>query len=145
MPSRKRISIYLINATLIVLLPTIVQATEPVKFDYMMNCQGCHLPQGGGFPSNSVPNLKNHLGKFLHVEGGREYLIQVPGSAQSDLDDKRLAAVVNWMLITFSENELPENFQRYTAAEVRELRREPLVDVKGTRTALIKKITKLKL
>ena len=36
-----------------------VCATEPVQFDYMMNCQGCHLPNGEGFPTI---DLKFNLG-----------------------------------------------------------------------------------
>ena len=124
------------------LLAPISHATDAVQFDYMMNCQGCHLPDGQGFPRRNVPNLSGHLGKFLHVTGGREFLVQVPGSAQSDLDDERLTAVINWMLVTFSANELPEDFQPYTVSEVNALRRTPLVDVKSTRAVLMKRIQK---
>ena len=86
----------------IMAMPVAAKATEPVHFDYMMNCQGCHLPQGEGFPLRDVPRVKGQLGKFLHVDGGREFLVQVPGSAQSDLNNERLAAVINWMLTTFT-------------------------------------------
>ena len=89
-----------------------------------------------------MPNLSGQLGKFLHVTGGREFLVQVPGSAQSDLDDERLTAVINWMLVTFSPDELPEDFQPYTVPEVNALRRTPLVDVKGTRAVLMERIQK---
>ncbi|MBU3071291.1 cytochrome C [Aestuariicella sp. G3-2] len=140
-----RLSIIGVIISVVSLLPVMTQATEPIQFDYMMHCQGCHLPEGQGFPLRDVPRIKNHLGKFLHVEGGREFLIQVPGSAQSDLNDSRLTAVINWMLITFSQTELPDNFQPYTVTEVSRLRRSPLVEVKSTRALLIKKIEKLKL
>ncbi|MEH6912273.1 MAG: cytochrome c, class I [Oceanicoccus sp.] len=118
-------------------------ATEPVQFDYMMNCQGCHLPNGEGFPARNVPRVKDHLGKFLHVEGGREFLIQVPGSAQSDLDDKKLSAVINWMLTTFSASELPQDFEPYTENEVSRLRTKTLIDVKGAREVLMSRIEKI--
>jgi len=111
----------------------------------MMNCQGCHLPNGEGFPSRNVPKVKDHLGKFLHVEGGREFLIQVPGSAQSDLNDKKLSAVINWMLTTFSPAELPQNFKPYTETEVGKLRIKTLIDVKGAREVLMGRIEKLQL
>jgi hypothetical protein len=120
----------------------LVLATEPVQFDYMMNCQGCHLPNGEGFPAHNVPRVKDHLGKFLQVEDGREFLIRVPGSAQSDLDDERLTAVINWMLTTFSAAELPADFEPYTVDEVRRLRKNPLIDVKGTREVLMSRIEK---
>ena len=126
-------------------LSACVSATEPVQFDYMMNCQGCHLPNGEGFPSRNVPKVKDHLGKFLHVEGGREFLIQVPGSAQSDLNDKKLSAVINWMLTTFSPAELPQNFKPYTETEVGKLRIKTLIDVKGAREVLMGRIEKLQL
>lgn len=134
-----RLRLALISLAMLMPLST-VRATEPVQFDYMMNCQGCHLADGAGFPARSVPAIKNHMGKFLLVEGGREFLIQVPGSAQSDLDNARLTAVVNWMLETFSANALPEDFEPYTEQEVAGLRVAPLVDVKGTRATLMRKI-----
>lgn len=135
----------LLIASLLISLSLCVQATEPVKFDYMMNCQGCHLPNGEGYPMRDVPKLKDHMGKFLHVDGGREFLVQVPGSALSDLDSARLTAVLNWMLMTFSMGELPEEFRPYTKEEVEHLRRSPLIDVKGTRKELIERILEVEI
>ena len=75
---------------------------SPLQFDYMMNCQGCHLPDGAGFPAHVTSRLvAGNLGNFLRVDGGREFLVRVPGSAQSDLGDARLAAVLNWMLVSY--------------------------------------------
>ncbi|MBT3898063.1 MAG: hypothetical protein HON80_03070 [Marinovum sp.] len=112
-------------------------ATDAVEFDYMMNCQGCHLPDGAGFPAHNVPAVAGNLGNFLGVDGGREFLVQVPGSAQSDLDDARLAAVLNWMLVSFSAEQLPADWQHYSAAEVHELRKTPLIEVTPLRAALM--------
>ncbi len=112
-------------------------ATDPVQFDYMMNCQGCHLPDGAGFPARNVPAVAGNLGNFLHVDGGREFLVRVPGSAQSDLDDARLAAVLNWMLTTFSAEQLPSDWQPYGAAEVHQLRQSPLIEVAPLRSHLM--------
>ena len=125
------------------LLSVAANATDPAQADYMLNCQGCHLPDGRGFPARNVPPLNNHLGKFLHVDGGREFLVQVPGAAQSGLSDEQLAAVLNWMLISFSLNELPENFQPYQAGEVHRLRQSPLVEVTQVRTKLLNAVTLL--
>ncbi|MEM9623819.1 MAG: hypothetical protein AAF993_19410 [Pseudomonadota bacterium] len=131
---------------LIILLTALITAagqaaaTDPVQFDYMMNCQGCHLPDGAGFPARNVPAVAGNLGNFLTVEGGREFLVQVPGSAQSDLDDARLAAVLNWMLKTFSAAQLPSDWQPYDAAEVRQLRQFPLIEVTPLRHRLMQQI-----
>jgi mono/diheme cytochrome c family protein len=125
------------------LISSTVSATGRAQVDYMLNCQGCHLPDGQGFPARNVPALSNHLGKFLHVDGGREFLVQVPGSSQSNLPDERLAAVLNWMLMTFSPNELPKKFQPYQADEIHRLRQAPLVEVTKVRQRLLYEITLL--
>lgn len=122
------------------LLSSGLSATEPAQLDYMLNCQGCHLPDGSGYPARNVPALNNHLGKFLQVEGGREFLVQVPGSAQSDLPDDRLAAVLNWMLLTFSPEQLPTPFQPYQVEEISRLRQTPLIEVTQVRQKLVENI-----
>jgi len=58
----------------------------------------------------------------------------------SDLDDARLAAVLNWMLTQFDPQGLPHDFAPYAADEVAALRAAPLIDVKSTRAALMRSI-----
>ncbi|MEX2489438.1 MAG: hypothetical protein WD356_07935, partial [Pseudomonadales bacterium] len=70
-----------------------------VLFDYQMHCQGCHTPDGTG--AGSVPRMKGEIGVFLDSQEGREFLVRVPGSATSALDDERLAAVLNWIITEF--------------------------------------------
>ena len=107
--------------------------------NYILMCQGCHLADGAGTPEK-VPALKNEMGRFLQVAGGREYLIQVPGTAQSPLTDKEVAAVLNWILHNFSRSELPADFTPYTTAEVARYRNEPLANASEVRTGLIHKL-----
>ncbi|MBI2993078.1 MAG: hypothetical protein HYY48_02740 [Gammaproteobacteria bacterium] len=109
------------------------------RIDYMLNCQGCHQPDGAGSPG-AVPRLRDHLGGFVRVPGGREYLVRVPGAALSALDDAGLAAVLNWMLRDFSAAELPADFVPYDAAEVGRLRREPLADAESERRILLQRM-----
>ena len=45
-----------------------------------------------------MPRLDGFVGLFTQVDGGRDYLMRVPGVARAKLDDERLAAVLNWML-----------------------------------------------
>lgn len=118
------------------------RATEPRQFDYMVNCQGCHLPDGSGNPQRQVPAFPGQLGKFLSVRGGREYLVQVPGSALSGLSDERLAGVLNWMLSTFSAAQLPRDFTPYTAAEVQQWRASVPADVTRVREDLLRRIAR---
>ncbi|BAN48078.1 hypothetical protein [Metapseudomonas resinovorans] len=117
-------------------------ATEPRQFDYMLNCQGCHLPDGSGNPARQVPAFPGQLGKFLGVPGGREYLVQVPGSALSGLSDEALADVLNWMLETFSAAELPTGFTPYTGAELHAWRQSPPADVERVRRELLERIAR---
>jgi len=121
-------------------LATTCGATEKVVTDYMLNCMGCHLDDGRGYALRGVPALSGYMGNFLKVPGGREFLVQVPGSAQSDLSDAELATLLNWMLHSFSPQQLPADFVAYSAAEVARLRHRPLVDVAGTRASLVRQI-----
>ena len=117
-------------------------ATEPAEADYMLNCQGCHLPDGSGFPARQVPDLRNQMGRFVSVPGGREFLVQVPGSAQTALNDADLARLLNWMLLRFSAAQLPADFQPYTAAEIGALRKQPLAQVSEVRSELLERIAR---
>ena len=108
---------------------------------YALHCMGCHLADGGG-TKGKVPALEGFVGNFLRVPGGREFLVQVPGSASSLASDASLAAVLNWMLVTFSPDETPTDFVPYTAEEIGRIR-SPLTDVGGTRARLLAEIEAL--
>lgn len=107
--------------------------------DYMLHCRGCHGPDGAGAPG-AAPSFPGQVAKFLWVPGGREYLIRVPGTAQSELDDARTAALLNWILHQFGANELPSDFVPYSEEEVTLHRRPPLTDVVAVRGGLIRAI-----
>ena len=57
--------------------------------------------------------------------------------AQAGLDDAALAGVLNWLLEHFDHAHVPPGFTPFTADEVGRLRKQPLVDVEGTRTRLL--------
>ena len=58
------------------------EVMSKAKFNYLLHCRGCHLPDGRGTPPE-VPTLISELGKIVQVPGGRDYLVRVPGSAQA--------------------------------------------------------------
>lgn len=119
-----------------------VEVPDPAKarVDYMLNCQGCHGPDGAGTADGAVPTMQRFVGYFLHVEGGREYLVQVPGSYNSPLTDGELARVLNWMLVQMSAGQLPQPFEPFTASEVAVYRSTPLEDVAAARALLLRRI-----
>jgi len=111
------------------------QAESSSRTLYALNCMGCHQRHGEGH--GTVPQLRGFVGNFLKVPGGREFLVQVPGVAQSGLSDADIAAVLNWILLEFSADELPEDFRPYDAEEVVRYRNGRLIDVLPVRARLI--------
>jgi len=111
------------------------QEMSSARLNYILHCQGCHLADGAGTPAK-VPALKQEVGRFLQVEGGREFLIQVPGTSQSALTDAEVADVLNWILENFSQEQLDADFVPYTKEEVARHRR-PLVNVSSVRAELV--------
>lgn len=120
---------------LVCALPAWVWAKDPESL-YRMECQGCHLSDGGG-GLDSIPALTNQVARFLDVPGGREYLLQVPGVALSPLSDQELADVLNWMLRTFGPPEPVSRNAPYAVEEIAHWRKQPLSDVAKRRAELV--------
>lgn len=93
-----------------------------------------------GRGGKDVPDMRQHVGFFLKTQQGREYLIRVPGSANSALNNHDLADLMNWMLVEFGKDSVPENFKPYTAEEVGALRTQPLMEVSNYRQSLLKSL-----
>ncbi|MDH3199829.1 MAG: cytochrome c [Myxococcales bacterium] len=106
------------------------QADSLVEHDYLLNCAGCHQLNGSG--SVTVPSLHGISG-LSDTSGTRVYLIRVPGVAQAPLSDERLAALMNWLLERFTGR---APIPRYTAKEVSQLRKNPLLDPRAERARL---------
>jgi hypothetical protein len=119
---------------LVLLLAAPAVADE--SFDYVMHCRGCHGPDGQGAPGGA-PDLRGNVGRFLELNGGREYLIRVPGTSQSELDDARTAALLNWLLHEFDPAATAADFAPFTAAEVSAHRRPVLLDPAAERARLL--------
>jgi len=113
-------------------------AFEP-QVNYMLQCMGCHAPDGRGEPGH-VPSVTASLLPFAKLTAGRSYLVQVPGAAQSTLSDAELAQLLNWMISNLSATK-SDRFRRFTEAEVARYRRTPLVQVTAARNALLKRTT----
>jgi hypothetical protein len=113
-----------------------LRAEQPAEVNYMLHCMGCHLADGSGAPPR-VPDVRGEIGRLLAVPGGREYLVQVPGAATAPISAGELAAVINYMLATFSARTLPARFAPYTGEEVARLRPAWLSDPEPVRLRLL--------
>lgn len=134
--ARTALAIFVGVLALVAAVP--VSAGSP-QLHYMLQCQGCHRADGSGSPG-AVPSLSDSIGRFLTVPGGREYLVRVPGSAQSPLGDDDLARVLNWMIRAFGPPAIAADFEPFRADEVARIRVSPLIEVDSARRALIRAI-----
>lgn len=105
--------------------------------NYQLHCMGCHLADGSG-ESGRVPSIRRTLLLFSSSPAGRNYVIRVPGVAQSPLSDADTAALLNWMTRSLSDLKVPAGLADYSAAEVHDARGRPLARVKALRAHLLK-------
>jgi hypothetical protein len=105
--------------------------------DYMLHCMGCHGTQAQGVPGK-VPPLANTLSRFMRTAEGRNYILRVPGAANSALSDQQLAAVLNWLAVQFDASAAAGNLAPFTSEEVARLRHKPLISVLAARSAVVR-------
>ena len=105
--------------------------------DYVLYCMGCHGTQAEGVPGK-VPPLAHALGRYMRTPEGRNYILRVPGAANSVLSDAQLAEVLNWLAQTFNGDELSASVPLFTPAEVTGARHTPLSSVLATRREVVR-------
>jgi len=110
--------------------------------NWQLQCVGCHLQGGEGSRRGDTPKMKDFVGNFLKVEGGREFLVRVPGAAQSALSDTQLAELLNWLLREdgMAGRSMPAQYRPYTGEEISAIRRNTILNLPGTRAGLIEQM-----
>ncbi|MEM1132730.1 MAG: cytochrome c [Pseudomonadota bacterium] len=103
---------------------------------YLLHCSGCHKIDGSGQPG-FVPSLHDDLQQLVASPAGREFIIRVPGVAQSQLSDERLADLMNWIVERYAGAELPEGFVAYEASEIGCLRSNPISNTLEVKAAIL--------
>ena len=103
--------------------------------DYMLYCMGCHGTQAQGVPGR-IPPLAVSLALFMRSAEGRNYVLRVPGAANSALPDAQLAAVLHWLAASYGAPGEPAPAP-FTAAEVTSVRHTPLADVQARRREVL--------
>lgn len=115
-------------------------ATGSEQKNYRLYCMGCHQADGTGSPANGIPSMRDEVGHFLRVPGGRAYLSQVPGTLHTPLSDGETAALLSWVMVNIGRGSVPADFQPYTAAEVKSYRASVPDDIPGLRVKLLQEL-----
>jgi hypothetical protein len=126
-------------SALSLLLATSGLAAASPSQDYVLYCMGCHGEQAQGVPGR-VPPLAHSLARFMRSPAGRRYVLQVPGAANSALNDAALAAVLNWLAQTFDAEDLSPGVTLFTKEEVASARHTPLLSVPTARAATVREL-----
>jgi mono/diheme cytochrome c family protein len=106
--------------------------------DYMLYCMGCHGAQAQGVPGK-IPPLAGSVGLFMRTPEGRNYILRVPGAANSALPDAQLAAVLNWIAASYGAPGQPP-VPPFTVDEVTSARHTPLADVQARRREVVRSL-----
>jgi len=115
---------------------TVTAYANPAQ-DYMLYCMGCHGPRAQGVPGK-VPPLAHVLGLYMRTPAGRNYVLRVPGVANSALSDAQLAAVLNWLAQSFDPDGLSSTVPLFSPSEVTVSRHSPLASVLAARRQVIR-------
>lgn len=119
-----------------------LQSSQAFK-DYMLQCAGCHRYDGQGLSHRGIPDFNQSIGLFTRLPAGRQYMIRVPGAAQSQLDNADLARVLNWIVAKYSPEDMTPDYKPFTSAEVGASRRQRFDDVLQARMALTRQLQAL--
>ena len=92
--------------------------------DYMLYCMGCHGAHA--------------LGRYMRTPGGRNYVLRVPGAANSVLSDAQLTAVLNWLAQQFNSEDLTADVALFSVSEVSAVRHAPLASVLAARREVVR-------
>jgi cytochrome c553 len=119
-------------AALLARAPVIASPAE----DYMLYCMGCHGADARGVPGK-VPPLAGSLALFMRTPEGRNYVLRVPGAANSALSDAQLCAVLNWIAERYAAPGGAPAPAPFTVPEVARTRHVPLASVQATRRQVV--------
>lgn len=104
--------------------------------NYELDCMGCHGVDGRGV-RGKIPPLAHSLARFMRTPAGRNYVLRVPGAADSPLSDGDLAAVLNWIARRFDGEDLTSRTAPFTEQEVARVRRHPMRSVLARRREVV--------
>ena len=105
----------------------------------MLYCMGCHGAEARGVPGK-IPPLAGSLALFMRTPEGRDYVLRVPGAANSALSDVQLSAVLNWIAERYAAEDGGPVPAAFTPPEVTRARHLPLVSVQAARREVVRQL-----
>src|SRR5262249_23013913 len=125
-------------ATGTAILATLTAHAASPQLDYMLYCMGCHGETAQGVAGEG-PRLAGNLPLYMRTSEGRNYVLRVPGAANSVLSDEGITLVFNWLATTYPAPGQPPP-RPFTVAEVTNARHMPLANVQATRIEVLKSL-----
>lgn len=140
--TRQNLYAWLCALTAFVTTDSARAAGDSPAIAYKLHCMGCHLDDGTGSTMGLIPPIPGIAGHLLKHEKGRLYLVNVPGVVNSALPASETAALLNYVLVTWSANDLPGNFAPFTGDEVENLRSIQVHDISLLRKEIMADLAK---
>jgi cytochrome c553 len=118
-----------------------VSADHSASSNFIQYCSGCHGQDGrGGGVNSGIPDFRNFVGAYASDDGGRTYVLHVPGVVNTSLDDAEIAAVINYVMKTWGGTSLRAGFIPFTAREVTSRRARSVPDVVALRRQIVQRL-----
>jgi mono/diheme cytochrome c family protein len=112
------------------------------RTNFILRCVGCHGMDGAGSEKGGIPDFRNYVGAFSRDEAGRTYVMHVPGVVNANLTNAEIADVMNYVMKTFGQSSLPDDYRPFDKAEVDRLRAAPVKDIVGLRREISASLSK---
>lgn len=119
---------WILVAMIVSTIPALADG-RPAPVNYILRCVGCHLPDGTGLPSAGIPDFVGKVGVFAGSQGGRRYLLHVPGVINSGLGDQETADLLNYIMDTYAGSSVGDGWAPFTAQEVAVLKADNVGNV----------------
>jgi hypothetical protein len=108
---------------------------------FTQHCSGCHGLKGdGGSVTSGIPRFQDSVGAFSDDDGGRTYVLHVPGVANTNLDDEAIATVLNYLMTRWGGKSLPDDYRAFTRDEVARRRHYAIADVVALRRKVVARL-----
>lgn len=121
--------------------PMTLAADRAARYHFLLRCSGCHGVEGEGVRTGGIPEFHNFVGAFAGDDAGRTYVLHVPGVKGANLNDTDIAAVMNYVMMTWGGTSIRGTFVPFTAEEVRQRRAVRITDVVAMRRVIVQRLT----